>query len=51
MPIVLHIWEGSGLDPVLWATKYRTIAECIIKVSDYLEQDDYGNFVAVLWEC
>lgn len=49
-PIALPIWEGSGLDPNLWTTKYCTIGDCIIKVSDHLEQD-FGDFLAVLWEC
>ena len=49
--LAFHIWEGSGLDESLWASKFRSPRDCLQAAFQRLCHDQFGDFLAVLWKC
>ncbi|KAJ8445551.1 hypothetical protein Cgig2_012439 [Carnegiea gigantea] len=50
-PLVLDVWKGSGIDDNLWTPRFRTLADCITNASCTLDEDVFGDFLAVMWDC
>jgi len=46
-PLAIHIWK----DKCLWAARFRTLRDCNEMVSNALDSDELGNFIAILSEC
>ncbi|KAJ8436631.1 hypothetical protein Cgig2_029877 [Carnegiea gigantea] len=50
-PLALDAWHGSGIDEDFWTPRFRTLADCIANASHTLDDDAFGDFLAVMWEC
>jgi len=50
-PLTTQAWQGCDLDTSFWTEPFRTLADCLDKARNSLDEDDFGNFVAVIWEC
>ena len=50
-PLASRIWAGCGLAESLWNFKFRSLFGCILQASKVLNQDAFGDFLAVMWEC
>jgi len=37
--------------PLLWATRFCTIADYFVNALSSLDDDCFGDFLAVMWEC
>ncbi|KAJ8429174.1 hypothetical protein Cgig2_010124 [Carnegiea gigantea] len=33
------------------ASQFRNLADCLIKAREYPTQDEFGDFLAIMWEC
>ncbi|KAJ8445873.1 LOW QUALITY PROTEIN: hypothetical protein Cgig2_000185 [Carnegiea gigantea] len=50
-PLANSIWEGVCFDMDLTATSFRTLLDCIDCARTRLDDDRFGEFLAVMWEC
>ncbi|KAJ8422423.1 hypothetical protein Cgig2_003003 [Carnegiea gigantea] len=50
-PLVTEVWQGCDLDTSLWTEPFRTLADCLDKARHSLDENDFGNFLAVIWKC
>ncbi|KAJ8428778.1 hypothetical protein Cgig2_014386 [Carnegiea gigantea] len=50
-PLVIAIWEGSGIDHRFWALRVRVMADCILRALKEMNYDEFGELLAILWEC
>jgi len=50
-PLATTIWEGHGLATDVLTTKFCTLSNCTVKASEVMDNELFGDFLAVMLEC
>ena len=46
--LAVNICEGCDFEEELWASRHRTLMDCIDKARTRLDNDRFGDFLAVM---
>ena len=50
-PLAARIWEGNNWKHRLWDEQFRTTRDCLDKALKASDNEELGQFVAIVWEC
>ncbi|KAJ8444225.1 LOW QUALITY PROTEIN: hypothetical protein Cgig2_028106 [Carnegiea gigantea] len=50
-PMAMEIWSSSDFDTKLWEGEFPSVIDYMLLAKDSLDNDELGEFAAVLWEC